>query len=428
MKVHYILLACCGLAFGLTTSAQNAKKDHKIQTQIASGDVARLDKQMSELMANRVSSTKMAADELAIAKLEEYNGILTRENLMFPADELYHSNWDTIHVNPFVRDKIEFPESYTIHCNTFSMPIDKEVKITSKYGPRRRRMHRGTDLKVQIGDTIRTVFEGKVRIKSYERRGYGNYVVIRHPNGLETVYGHFSKIFVHENQIVRSGQVIGLGGNTGRSSGPHLHFETRFLGKDINPEEIIDFENGVPHRDEYVFHNIKINGKKSNIYSTSPDAIAVHRVKKGENLGVIARRYGTTVSELCKLNGITSSSILQIGQAISVRAKQVTVEATPNAIKQTNAEAQASKTAPPTNRTSATNQASVTGTDSGKKIEAPVGATQQNDGEPAYHRIEKGDTLFSIAQKYGTTIQKLCELNQMENNIILKIGQKIRYS
>lgn len=421
MKIHYILLTCCGLTFGLTASAQNTKKNNKTQVQIASEDISRLDKQASELMANRVSSTKMATDELAIAKLEEYGEILAKENLMFPADELYNSNWDTVHVNPFVRDKIVFPESYTIHCNTFSMPIDNEIKVTSKYGPRRRRMHRGTDLKVQVGDTIRAVFEGKIRIKSFERRGYGNYVVIRHPNGLETVYGHLSKFLVRENQIVRSGQAIGLGGNTGRSTGSHLHFETRFLGKDINPQEIIDFENGVPHRDEYVFHNIKINGKKSNIYSTSPNAIAVHRVKKGENLGVIARRYGTSVSELCKLNNISGTSILQIGQAINVRAKQVTVEASPNAINQTNAEVQAAKAA------EAAKQASATKADNGKKIEVPVEAALQTDG-PAYHRIEKGDTLFSIAKKYGTTIEKLCELNQLEDNIILKIGQKIRCS
>lgn len=421
MKIHYILLTCCGLTFGLTASAQNTKKNNnKMQTQIASENVLRLDKQTSELMANRISSTKVATDELAIAKFEEYNETLAREDVMFPADELYQSNWDTIHVNPFARDKIDFPESYTIQCKTFSMPIDNEIKITSKYGPRRRRMHRGTDLKVQIGDTIRAAFEGKVRIKSYERKGYGNYVVIRHPNGLETVYGHLSKFLVRENQIIRTGQAIGLGGNTGRSTGSHLHFETRFLGKDINPEEIIDFENGVPHRDEYVFHNIKINGKKSNIYSTSPDALAVHRVKSGENLGIIARRYGTSVSELCKLNGISSTSILQIGQAISVRAKQVTVEATPNAIKQTNAETQAAKAKTPANQTSAAKA------DNGKKIEVPVKATPQNGS--AYHRIEKGDTLFSIAKKYGTTIEKLCELNQLDDNIILKIGQKIRCS
>lgn len=153
------------------------------------------------------------------------------------------------------------------------------ARITSKYGPRRRRMHKGIDLKVLKGDTIRAAFNGKVRIKAFERRGYGYYVVLRHPNGLETIYGHLSKILVEENQIVRAGETIGLGGNTGRSTGSHLHFETRFLGQAINPAEIIDFENGVPHQDTYVFHNVKINGRRSNIYTSSSDRLVYHRVK-----------------------------------------------------------------------------------------------------------------------------------------------------
>ncbi|MDR2681047.1 MAG: M23 family metallopeptidase, partial [Tannerella sp.] len=280
MKIQNILFICCGFIIGVQVDAVGQEK--------SAGEAStneRLNRQASELMANRVSSAKILSDELAIAKLEEFNGLTAAENLMFPADELYNSNWDTVHVNPFTNTKIDFPESYSINCASFVMPVDREeIKITSKYGPRRRRIHRGIDLGLQVGDTIRAAFDGKVRIKSYERRGYGYYLVLRHPNGLETVYGHLSAFLVRENQIVRAGDAIALGGNTGRSTGAHLHFETRFLGKDINPAEIIDFENKIPYKDEYVFHNIKINGKKSNIYSTSADALAVHRVKSGETL------------------------------------------------------------------------------------------------------------------------------------------------
>ena len=123
----------------------------------------------------------------------------------------------------------------------FRMPTE-HTKITSKFGPRRRRMHNGLDIKVYIGDTIRAAFSGKVRMVKYERRGYGKYVVIRHENGLETVYGHLSKQIVDENQYVEAGEPIGLGGNTGRSTGSHLHFETRFLGQAINPALLFDFE------------------------------------------------------------------------------------------------------------------------------------------------------------------------------------------
>ena len=420
MKVRNILLICsCFIMIGLQARAEEPKRNNKTQPQAVIVDAARLDKQASELMANRVSLTKVGADNLM---LKEYYDQLSKENLMFPADELYNSNWDTINVNPFVRESINFPESYTIDCSSFVMPIDNEVKITSKYGPRRRTMHRGTDLKVQIGDTIRAAFDGKIRIKSFERRGYGHYLVIRHTNGLETIYGHLSKSLVKENQIVRAGEAIALGGNTGRSTGSHLHFETRFLGKDINPEEIIDFAGGGPRKDEYVFHNIKINGKKSNTYSTSADAIAVHRVRKGETLSQIAGKYGTTVAELCKINGISRTSTLSIGQAISFRAKQVTVKASPNTIKQANPDTKAKLES--NNKTQASAKPNNT---SNKKIEVPINATNKSNGH-IYHRIEKGDSLYSLARKYDTTVEKLCELNDLSYNIILKIGQKIRCS
>jgi murein DD-endopeptidase MepM/ murein hydrolase activator NlpD len=392
----------------LPDKAQGQKRNVTQPVQQVTIDASRLDKQVSELMANHLSPTKVKVNDLAIARLEEYHKQVSMESLLYPADELYNSNWDTIHVNPFRKSTIEFPDMYTINCQTFSMPIDNEVKITSKYGVRRRQMHRGTDLKVSIGDTIRAVFDGKVRIKSFERRGYGYYLVLRHPNGLETVYGHLSKFLVNENQIVRSGDAIGLGGNTGRSTGSHLHFETRFLGKDINPEEIIDFYNGAPYKDEYVFHNIKVNGKKTNMYSTSANAIAVHRVKRGETLSHIATMYGTTIAELCSLNGISRNVTLSIGQAIQFRAKQVTVEASPTVVSQT---AKEEPTQTIASTPSANNFPEVTVSD-----------------EPVYHRIQSGDTLSSLAIKYGTTVKKICELNGISENRILRVGQQLRCS
>jgi len=316
-----ILILVCGLILGWPVAAQGFKKLLSKSASTVTFDPARLDKHASELMANYLTPARVTG-EIAVSKYMDFKERLSRENLMFPADELYQSNWDTTNINPFQKQTILFPDTYTIDCMTFTSPVDHEIKITSKYGSRRRRMHHGTDIKVVVGDTIRAAFEGKVRVKSFVRRGYGNFLVIRHPNGLETVYGHLSKFLVTNNQIVKSGDPIGLGGNTGRSTGSHLHFETRFLGKDINPEEIIDFANGVPYKDEYVFHNIKIRGKNTNIYATSPNAIAIHQVKKGETLGHIAMKYGTSVSELCRLNGISKTSTLSIGQAIHIRAKQ----------------------------------------------------------------------------------------------------------
>jgi murein DD-endopeptidase MepM/ murein hydrolase activator NlpD len=378
-----------------------------------------LKKQALELTAKHIPLTKLEADGIAKVKLEEYNERLNMENRMFPADELYNSNWDTVHVNPFMNQKINFPETYTINCNSFTMPINNEIKITSKYGPRRRRVHRGIDLKLQTGDTVRAAFDGKVRIKSFERRGYGYYLVLRHPNGLETVYGHLSKFLVKENDIIRAGDPIALGGNTGRSSGSHLHFETRFLGKDINPAEIIDFENGVPYKDEYVFTNMKINGVESAVY-TSDDAYAVHRVKKGETLSEIAQKHGTTVNQLCKLNNITAKSTLAIGQKIRFQTKQIKVQVSEKAVKQANNENMATMAS--TANPKSNNEKP------GKKIEVPIDEPVTDPDAPTYHEIKKGDTLFSLSKKYGISLEKLCELNNFGNNTIIKVGQKIRCS
>lgn len=134
------------------------------------------------------------------------------------------------------------PENYEIDLRGFSMPIEQDF-ITSKFGKRRNRNHNGIDIKAYRGDTIYSAFGGKVRVVKYEPRGYGNVVVIRHWNGLETIYAHLSKQIVKVNDVVEAGQPIGLAGNTGRSTGTHLHFETRFCGIAINPLEIFSFKD-----------------------------------------------------------------------------------------------------------------------------------------------------------------------------------------
>lgn len=363
-----------------------------------------MDERVSELMADRVIKTDITIEK--IATLEEIL-LEEQEDLLFPADELYGSNWDTRWVDPFRVDNndVVFPDSCEIDCSSFIVPIDCDLRVTSKYGPRRRRMHRGIDLKVQVGDTIRAAFSGKVRIRNFERRGYGNYLVVRHPNGLETIYGHLSGFLVDVNDVVRAGEPIALGGNTGRSTGSHLHFETRFLGQAIDPAEIIDFENGVPHKDLYVFRNLKINGRNSNIYTSSTDQMVYHRVKSGDTLGAIARKYGTSVSELCRLNGLKSTSTLRVGQSIRCSAG--------GASKATVTQKEVKK-----EPTASTNKSTKTVASSSVKA----------DGSPTYHRIQSGDTLSGIAQKYGTTVSRLCELNNLNKTTVLKLGRSIRCS
>ena len=209
------------------------------------------------------------------------------------------------------------------------------TKITSKCGPRWRRMHNGLDIKVYIGDTIRAAFDGRVRMVKYERRGYGKYVVIRHDNGLETIYGHLSKQIVAENEYVKAGDPIGLGGNTGRSTGSHLHFETRFLGEVINPEFMFDFPNQDIVADSYLFIKganryayqrtralaaVK-SGKMDQVVakqqvSEGNSSVRYHKIKKGDTLGRISRIYHVSIDRLCQLNGIKRTTILRPGQVL----------------------------------------------------------------------------------------------------------------
>ena len=414
MKIRALLFICCTTILVSAVEAK-IKEDEGAPKQIV--HIEKMDKRVSELMADRVNIRKnMELKELATLSEIEME---EKENLMCPADELYGSNWENRWVDPFRgAAKVNFPDSFAIDCSSFVYPIaiDSMARITSKYGPRRRRMHKGIDLKVLKGDTIRAAFNGKVRIKAFERRGYGYYVVLRHPNGLETIYGHLSKILVEENQIVRAGETIGLGGNTGRSTGSHLHFETRFLGQAINPAEIIDFENGVPHQDTYVFHNVKINGRRSNIYTSSSDRLVYHRVKSGDTLGKIARIYGTSVNELCRLNGLKSTSVLRIGQSIRCSAGAVT-SAKAGTSKPT-ASASVKQTVKTTVAADAAAVASINQTSDAGRQEAT----------PVYHRVKSGDTLGAIAAKYGTTVSKLCELNGITKTTILKLGRSLRCS
>jgi murein DD-endopeptidase MepM/ murein hydrolase activator NlpD len=160
-------------------------------------------------------------------------------------------------------------------------------------------------------------FPGKIRIIDYDHRGYGHYVVIRHDNGLETVYAHLSRVLVTHDQTVTGGELIALGGNTGRSTGSHLHFEIRFLGNALNPARLIDFNTGSPFLAEYV-----ITKRNSFYYQKEVKAMAAakyYKVRSGDTLSHIARRNGTSVNALCRLNKISPNKVLRIGQSIRVR-------------------------------------------------------------------------------------------------------------
>jgi len=237
------------------------------------------------------------------------------EQAEYPAFDLY-PEWSKTSVHNYAGVKL--PESYDIDLTGFVMPTTN-TRITSKFGPRRRRMHNGLDVKVQVGDTIVAAFDGKVRmVRNQGRRtGYGLYVVIRHDNGLETVYGHLSKQLVQEDQYVKAGDVIGLGGNTGRSTGSHLHFETRFLGVAINPALLFNFEKQDVVADTYTFKAGKTRASSgTTMVADGGGTIRYYKVKQGDSLSKIASKQGVSVATLCKLNKITKTTTIRPGQVL----------------------------------------------------------------------------------------------------------------
>lgn len=287
--------------------------------------------EMACLLADNVdvTNTKKLSDYTKAINASLGYDYISEEDLMFPSVDLYgQGSWRNDAVNPFIGGlKPTIPDSFSINLSQFVYPLHEVKRVTSRYGYRRRyrRMHYGIDISVRVGDTIRAAFDGKVRMVSFERRGYGHYIVLRHTNGLETVYAHNSKILAKENQIVRAGDPIALGGNTGRSTGPHLHFEARFLGQPINPEHLINFATGIPKNDSYLYvsKGSSNKGASSSIQARSgaparDEAIKIHKIRKGDTLSGIATQYGTTVTKLCQMNNISRNTTLRIGRTLRV--------------------------------------------------------------------------------------------------------------
>lgn len=276
------------------------------------------------LLASRAKSN----DQI---KLVERNTFIDLIDDIEPEPDIYTEGWNSKRVNPF--NESEVPNSKIIDVTGYYMPCPGQV--TSNYGYRAKfgRMHKGIDLAIRSNDTIRAAFDGKVRLTNYEGKGYGNYVILRHPNGLETVYGHLNKFLVKPDQVVKAGQPIALGGSTGRSTGPHLHFETRYMGYAINPNAIFDFKNQTTHTDTYAFskstytqarnyapkHNLAKSDSKENVYKSGTDNRTTYTVKKGDTLSSIARSYGMSATRLRNINGLEKADKIQAGQVLKLK-------------------------------------------------------------------------------------------------------------
>ncbi len=245
------------------------------------------------------------------------------------ADSLYwigveecFSVFDSLSPDPYGYDTTAFVDSVDkflcaskyAQDGEWYFPIKKEeTHVTSPFGFRRYKWHYGTDLKLEVGDTLVSAFDGVVRISKYNPRGYGYYVLIRHHNGLETLYGHMSRIDVEVGQEVKAGEMIGLGGNTGRSTGSHLHFEVRYKGKAIDPAVFYDFDQSCLTSCDFT-----ITPQHFAYYRELSKAV-YHRIRSGDYLGKIAARYHTSISKICRLNNIRRTTVLRIGRVLRVR-------------------------------------------------------------------------------------------------------------
>lgn len=329
---HPLLTILLGLGMSLTASAQTTTYRVPAEHAQTHRDMLAWQEQVGSQI--RVQDTQAFIDDLFSDEEE-------------PEFDIYTEGWDSQAVNPY--NAADVPQTAEIDVSGYVMPHSGYV--TSPYGYRRRfrRMHKGIDIKVYIGDTIRAAFDGRVRIVRNQgrRKGYGKYIVIRHTNQLETVYGHLSEWLVEPDQYVKAGDPIALGGNTGRSTGPHLHFETRYMGYAINPAAIFDFANQTVHTDTYTFDKntytqaCNFDPKANNDYaaqwrqanpqpaqpaasrsgskSSGSKGAATYTVRRGDSLGKIASRNGISLQRLCRLNGIKTSTKIHPGQRLKLR-------------------------------------------------------------------------------------------------------------
>lgn len=260
-------------------------------------------------------------EEADSSEEETYEEVWDDDQCLLINCDLYASVWDTTRINPYGvnmklrKDTNNLRLVFNPECD-YSHPVGGIV--TSDFGFRRTRYHYGIDIDLETGDQVVSAFEGTVRVARYSP-SYGYYVIIRHLNGLETLYAHLSKLMVKPGDYLQAGDALGLGGNTGRSRGSHLHFEVRFLGQQINPRDIISFENQTCMADSICISPASFSYLHSiEKHKAQRAAAKYYKIRKGDTLGKIARKHRTTVKKLCKLNKMSTRTILKPGRRIRV--------------------------------------------------------------------------------------------------------------
>ena len=348
MNFLKIILNGLFLSFALCAHAQDPNPDSllmaKADSMMAAKKAFARAAVMSVHLPDKADTLDTDDPAIKIILYNDYTWRFIKDPAVIMKQDVFSEYWDDRNADPYHFPTDSLPDVWTVwivdslgqyHC-------PHQTAVYSGFGYRHRRRHQGVDLPLHTGEPVYAAFDGKVRISSYVG-GYGNLIVLRHENGLETFYGHLSKSHVQPGDWVHAGQVIGDGGSTGRSSGPHLHFETRYKGYAFDPQWLIDFKEGVlRHRlftlkkryfspesqysqseedEEAIFKADNEERAKAETERKKQEAAAkkYHRIRSGDTLSGIAKRYGTTVSKICALNGIKATTTLQVGKSLRVK-------------------------------------------------------------------------------------------------------------
>lgn len=347
-KACAIVMVLASIQFSVPAVAQDTTIKTKKQAEILVPRISREAVQSMDLNRAEALDTIDTADpHIKILLLSDYTWKYYKDSTYARDHKIFNEYWTHDYPDPYHVSLEELPDEIALWIvdtlSEYKCPHQNDVY--SKFGYRHRRRHQGVDLPLKTGTPVYAAFDGKVRI-SKRYKGYGNLVVLRHDNGLETFYGHLSKIYVKDDQWVNAGTIIGLGGSTGRSTGPHLHFETRYKGYAFDPEWLIDFHSGTLRHRLFVLKKKYLNAnskyvpeseqeeidilegdakdkeeaaKKAEAERKAAAAARYHTIRQGDTLGALARKYHTSVKALCRLNGIKETTTLRLGKKLRVK-------------------------------------------------------------------------------------------------------------
>ena len=341
----YVLILCM---LSLPAMAQDSTITTKRQAELIIPRPALQPVQsMEQTTARAVDTLATANPHINILLFSDYTWKYFKDPSYVAAKEVFTENWTNDYPDPYRVSLESLPGEIGLwvvdSLSQYRCP--NQTKVYSKFGYRHGRRHQGADLPLQTGTPVYAAFDGKVRLAKYYK-AYGNLVIVRHENGLETFYAHLSKILVSENDWVSAGSIVGLGGSTGRATGPHLHFETRYRGYAFDPEWLIDFSTGELRHRFFTLRKRYLNASSNYVPEDEQEEIDIiegdtkdkveaekkaeaerkaaaeaqyHTIRQGDTLGALARRYHTTVKKLCQLNGISERTVLRIGKRLRVK-------------------------------------------------------------------------------------------------------------